>query len=91
VEPLKRIDVAQAISRADRSAARYAHGHSYYVAREWLDNQTALVQLCGHTDNPPFVQFDIRYRVGLDGTVQRILRKLTPPTQGGDCAWNKIR
>jgi len=44
VDPLKKIDVAQAILRADRSATRYAHGHSYYVAREWLDNQTVLVQ-----------------------------------------------
>jgi len=57
--------------------------HSFLHVLRWLDNEHVELQLHGHTsgrfahDNPdlhlyPAECFDLRYKVGLDGSVQRI-------------------
>ncbi len=78
--PFRKIDVAEAIRRSDPAAVRYFQGHRYFIAQRWLDNRAALVQFCGHTDEAPVVEFDFHYRVGIDGSAQRISRRLIQPS-----------
>jgi len=80
VDPLRKIDAAGAIRNSDPAAVHYFHGHRYFIAQRWIDNHTALVQFCGHTDEFPVVEFDFHYRVGIDGSAQRISRRLTRPS-----------
>jgi hypothetical protein len=72
---------------SDNFRGRLTHGrsvlHSYLHVLRWLDNQHVELQLHGDTDgrfahdNPdrhlyPAECFDLRYSVGLDGSVRRI-------------------
>ena len=84
---LKKLDLREAILRNDRSAQRYMDGHSYVRARQWLGDDIALVQLCGHRDEAPEVQFDVRYRVSLDGHVRKVSEKTGAPDMN-ECAWS---
>jgi hypothetical protein len=75
--------------------------HSYLDVLRWLDDQHVELQLHGHTaarfahDNPdghlyPAECFDLRYRVGLDGSVQRISGRVFSMGSGADddaCGW----
>jgi hypothetical protein len=76
-DSLRSIDVARAIRIADPDARRYFEVHSYFCAKKWLDDRTALVQLCGHTDEYPSMRFDFRYRVDLDGHAQRLSQSIS--------------
>jgi hypothetical protein len=84
---LKELDLREAILRNDRSAQRFMNGHSYVRARQWLGDDTALVQLCGHRDEAPEVQFDVRYQVSLDGYVRKVSENTGPPDMK-ECAWS---
>ena len=86
---LRKLDLRKAILRKDRSVQRFMDGHSYIRARQWISDDTALVQLCGHRDEAPVVQFDIRYQVSLDGQVKRVSEQVGPPDAGGDCFWSQ--
>jgi len=77
---LRRIDIFDAVRRSDQFAARFMTGHAYFRSRQWLDSRTAMVQLCGHTDNEPSQQFDLRYSVGLDGHTRRLSTQVRPVT-----------
>lgn len=77
---LERVNVRRAIRGADRQAAPYMAGHAYFRTRQWIDGRTAVVQLCGHTDAYPSQQFDLRYRMGLDGHTQRISTRVRAVT-----------
>lgn len=83
----QRIDVKEAIFRSDPSTAHYRFAHRYFSALKWLDDRTALVRLCGHTDAPPpVVEFDIRYQVSLDGKAKKLSEHLSPATMSShDC------
>ncbi len=85
-DPLKRIDVDEAIRHSDPAAVRFFEGHRYFIALRWLDDRIALVRFCGHPDEVPVLQFDFLYRVGSDGSAQRISRRITRPSLGrSDC------
>lgn len=77
---LRGLDVGDALRHADRGAAHYFDSHIYFQTRNWLDDRTALVQFCGHTDSYPTKQFDFRYRMDLDGHVQRVAKHVWPAT-----------
>ena len=79
-DPLKRIDVGEAIQRSDPTAVRFFKGHRYVIAQHWHDNRVVQIRFCGHSDDAPVVQFDYLYRVGLDGSAHRISRRLTRPS-----------
>jgi hypothetical protein len=87
-DPLKRLDLTEAISKKDPTVRKYMDGHRYVFVRKWLSNDKALVQFCGHTDRNPVVQFDIRYRIDLNGVIDRLSQKQNPPGEVGDCAWD---
>lgn len=74
---LKKTDLSTVISGRDPSAARLLKaGHSYVRARHWLDAHRLLVVLFGHFDGlPPRGApgaFTVRYRVDLNGGVERL-------------------
>jgi hypothetical protein len=79
-DSLRRVNVREAVRHADRVAARYLDGHAYFRSRQWMDGHTAMVQLCGHTDSAPSMQFDLRYSVSLDGRAKRISMRVRPIT-----------
>jgi hypothetical protein len=71
----------KATNLADVVVAKYAStrqyltaGHSYLRARRWASSHELLVTLFGHFDEPPSRGFTLRYRVNLNGTVQRVSR-----------------
>lgn len=84
-DPLRRLNLRSVIMQNDRSAQKWMDGHSYVIARKWVSSGTALVQLCGHTDETPAVQFDVRYRVNMDGKVEKISEHHGPPDDA-DCS-----
>jgi hypothetical protein len=78
------------------ASANLAASHSYFHALRWLDARHIEMQLHGHTDGTlsgrPFRPghaedsirpgdcFDLRYRVGIDGVVQRLSQRIAPLT-----------
>jgi hypothetical protein len=88
VKTLNRLDLLSRIFAADATIARYVQGpktapHSYCRALRWLDARHVEVQLHGHTDGTwngtsvrPGDCFDLRYRVGRDGAVQKLSQRV---------------
>jgi hypothetical protein len=77
---LKTIDLADPLAASDPHAAQFLRaGHSYLVAKRWLNSRELLVVLFGHFDELPARSFNLRYRVGLDGSVRRISQRPTNP------------
>jgi hypothetical protein len=77
---LRRINIRDAVRHADHSAERYFQGHAYFRTRQWMDGRTAIVQLCGHTDTYPSMQFDLRYSINLEGRAKRLSMRVRPVT-----------
>jgi hypothetical protein len=72
VEPhsLKITELEKLIVAADPAAARYVHaGHSFLAAQQWLAPAELAVTLTGHFDPPAATQFELRFRVNLNGRV----------------------
>jgi len=70
VEPrsLKITDLEKLIIAADPAAARYLNAsHSFLAVQRWLTLADLSVTLTGHFDQPPATQFELRYRVNLNG------------------------
>ena len=86
-DSMKKINLAKVILESDPHVAKFADGHLYVIARKWLADDAALVQLCGHTDQFPVMQFDFRYRVILNGHVKNISQRQGPPDETSDCTW----
>lgn len=92
---LARVDLRSRILAADPAAARFVPGrdaapHSYLHAIRWLDATHVEVQLHGHTDGAwigTSVQsgdcFDLRYRAGRDGTVEKRSQRVFSITSAG--------
>jgi hypothetical protein len=87
VKTLDRLDLgSRIIAAADAGAACFLPGenqHSYFHAIRWLDARHVEVQLHGHTDGTwnknsvrPGDCFDLRYRVGRDGAVQKLSQRV---------------
>ena len=46
--------------------------HTYFNAEKWIDAGTLQVEVAGHTDETPVREFDMRFRVPLEGMVTRL-------------------
>ena len=76
---LKRVDLGAMIRKSDSSISRFASGHAYLDMERWEDPQTVIVHFYGHTDTPPVVSFDLRYRVKLSGITTKLEQHMFPP------------
>src|SRR6516162_9677468 len=77
--PLKRVDLGALIRKSDSSISRFVSGHAYFDMERWESPQTVIVHFYGHTDTPPVVCFDLRYRVKLSGTTIKLEQRIFPP------------
>jgi hypothetical protein len=70
---LKGIDIASLLASGDSNATRFLKaGHSYLVAKRWIDSHQLFVALWGHFDDAPMRGFTLKNRVGLNGAVQKL-------------------
>jgi len=76
---LKRVDLGALIRKSDSSISRFASGHEYFDFERWESPETVIVHFYGHTDEPPVVCFDLRYRVNLSGTTKKLQQHVFPP------------
>ena len=76
---LKRVDLGALIRKSDSSISRFASGHAYFDMERWESPQTVIVHFYGHTDTPPVVCFDLRYRVKLSGITTKLEQRIFPP------------
>jgi hypothetical protein len=77
---LKMTNLAEWLVSKDPKAKEYlGAGHSYLEARRWINSHELLVTLEGHTDQPPRLEYTLKYRVNTDGTVREISQ--TPATR----------
>ncbi len=95
VRTLERVDVRARILAAYPGTARFVPGpeaapHSYCGVVRWLDAGHVKVRLNGHTDGVrvgstirPGDCFDLRFRVGRDGSVRELSRKVLPVSDKG--------
>lgn len=84
-DTLGRLNVADSILKADRDAEPYAQGHAYFDIERWDGPQWVLVHFHGHTDQPPVVCFDFRYRVSRTGTVEKLSQRVVPISRESLC------
>ena len=76
---LKRVDLGALIRKSDSSISRFTSGHAYFLMERWESPQTVIVHFYGHTDTPPVVCFDLRYRVKFSGTTTKLQQHVFPP------------
>jgi len=70
---LKETDLALLIAAGDPESTEFLNvGHSYLNAKRWINSHELFVVLSGHTDEPPLRGFTLRYRVNLNGHVQKL-------------------
>ena len=70
---LKETDLAKVVVAGDPKAGEYVGaGHSYLKAKRWINSRELIVVLYGHFDEPPPRGFTLRYRVNLNGSVQKL-------------------
>jgi hypothetical protein len=70
---LKETDVARVVLARYPDAAQFVNsGHSYLRAKRWLNSHALLVVLTGHNDGSPPGAFTLRYRVDLNGSVDKL-------------------
>lgn len=72
VEPrsLKITELEKLIVAADPTAARYLNAsYSLLAVQRWLSPVDLSATLIGHFDQPPATQFELRYRVNLNGRI----------------------
>jgi hypothetical protein len=80
---LRRLDLEQAILASDPEAARFAAGHAYFEVERWDTPSSVIVDFHGHTDEPPVVCFDLRYRVNRTGPVVKLSGTTAPASSAG--------
>jgi len=74
---LKVSDLAELLRAADPQSANYIQvGHSYLKAERWLNSYELIVSLKGYYDDPPPRGYSLKYRVNVDGKVQKIYQHL---------------
>ena len=72
---LKATALADVVTSADPNAKKYlGAGHSYLEANRWINSHELSVMLWGHFDEER-VGFKIKYRVDLDGRVERLYKR----------------
>ena len=70
---LKETDVAKVVLARYPDAEQFLNsGHSYLRAKRWLNSHALLVVLTGHNDGSPPGAFTLRYRVDLNGSLDKL-------------------
>jgi hypothetical protein len=70
---LKETDVAKVVLARYPDAEQFLNsGHSYLRAKRWLNSHALRVVLTGHNDGSPPGAFTLRYRVDLNGSVDKL-------------------
>lgn len=70
---LKSTEVADLLVAGDGRARKYLKaGHSYLDAERWINSNEILVRLHGHFDEPPARGFSLKYRLDVNGRVQKL-------------------
>ena len=70
---LKETDVAKVVLARYPDAEQFVNsGHSYLRAKRWLNSHALLVVLTGHNDGSTPRAFALRYRVDLNGSVDKL-------------------
>jgi hypothetical protein len=77
--PLKRVDLGALIRKSDSNVSRFVSGHAYFDMERWESPETVIVHFYGHTDKPPAVCFDLRYRVKFGGTTTKLEQHVVSP------------
>lgn len=77
---LQRLDIGDHILAQDPESRRFANGHTYFAIEGWEGLQAVAVRFSGHTDQPPVLSFDFRYRISRTGAVKRLSRHVAPVT-----------
>ncbi|MGA2882478.1 MAG: hypothetical protein ABSG13_26280 [Bryobacteraceae bacterium] len=75
---LQLLDIADRILAEDPETRPFAAGHTYFAIERWDGTQDVAVRFSGHTDEPPVVQFDFRYRVSRTGVVKKLSQRTAP-------------
>jgi hypothetical protein len=55
----------------------------YFDMERWENPELVIVHFYRHTDEPPVVCFDLRYRVKFSGTTTKLERRVFPPESKG--------
>jgi hypothetical protein len=74
---LRRMDLGRRILNFDPQAKPFASGHAYFDPERWDDADHVIVRFHGHTDQPPILRFDFRYRVSRAGSVEKLSQQVT--------------
>lgn len=83
-DTLQRLDIPALIQAAFPLTRRFAEGHAYFTVDRFDGPQHLLIQLRGHTDQPPPVEcFQLRFRVDRAGAVQKLSERISPVTSQG--------
>jgi hypothetical protein len=80
---LERINVRDAIFKADSAAASAAKGHVYFEIEQWQGSQHALARLHGHTDQFPVSCFEFRYEISRTGEVLKLSEHVATASAAG--------
>jgi hypothetical protein len=75
---LQRLDLASRILAVDPGAERFTDAHKYWGLERWESAQQVIVRFHGHTDQPPVVCFNFRYRVSRAGSVEKLSQRVFP-------------
>jgi hypothetical protein len=82
---LQRLDLARRILASDPGVKGFGDGHSYFDPERWESAQHVIVHVHGHTDEPPVVCFDFRYRVSRAGAVVKLSQRVFPINEKTFC------
>lgn len=77
---LQRLDIADRIWVQDRATRPFQAGHTYVAIEHWDGTEEVAVKFSGHTDEPPVMNFDFRYRVSRRGAVKKLSQHVAPVT-----------
>jgi hypothetical protein len=74
---LQRLDIAARVMAQYPETRIFAKGHTYFAIEGWEGAPDVAVRFSGHTDEPPVISFDFRYRVSRAGAVKKLSEKKT--------------
>jgi hypothetical protein len=75
---LQRLDIADRIWAEDPETRPFKSGHTYVAIERWDGTEEVAVRFSGHTDEPPVMNFDFRYRVSRAGVVKKLSQQIAP-------------
>jgi hypothetical protein len=89
-ETLKRQNVGEDILAADPESRHFTNAHAYFHVERWDGPAQVIVRFHGHTDEAPVQCFELQYRVGRTGVVEKLserVERIDSPLVGrGTCS-----